>query len=162
MSLNQHNKTIIKNISTNLRVLFMYKCKITPPNIVSLSHNEVFVFGSNLAGIHGKGAARQAHKSFGAVRGVGVGHTGHSYSIPTKNYQLKPLSLDTISWYVNGLYDYAVEHPMLEFLITRIGCGLAGYKDSDIAPLFKDFTQLGNVSLPREWLDLMPQYDNCI
>lgn len=140
----------------------VYLCKTTPNNITSLGHNEVFVFGSNLAGIHGKGAAALAHKKFGAVRGVGVGIQGKSYAIPTKDFQLKPLSLDTISWYVNGFIEFISNHQELEFLVTRVGCGLAGYKDSDIAPLFRDCIHYQNVSLPQEWLDILPQYDNCI
>ena len=140
----------------------MYKCKVTSSHIEYLGHNEIFVFGSNLAGIHGNGAARLAHKKFGAIRGNGVGIQGKSYAIPTKNEQLKPLSLDTISWYVNGFIEYAVNHDNLEFLVTRIGCGLAGYKDTDIAPLFRDCVNLENVSLPQEWLNILPQYDNCV
>lgn len=97
----------------------------------------IFVFGSNLAGIHGAGAAKTAHREHGAVWGEGVGHCGNSYALPTKDSNIKTLPLDPqIRYYVDAFVEYARQHPALEFKVTRVGCGLAGYKDSEIAPLF--------------------------
>lgn len=109
----------------------------------------IFVFGSNLAGRHGKGAALTAKIDFGAEYGVGVGRTGDAYAIPTKGYRLEILALDIIQTHVNTFIDYAREHPELEFFVTRIGCGLAGYKDWQIAPMFYHAPK--NCKLPKEW-----------
>ena len=116
--------------------------------ILSMSINlyntrEVFVFGSNTAGIHGAGAAKEALKH-GAILGVGEGFRGHSYAIPTKSHYVKgnrayvgePLSLRSIYRYVTAFLDFAEEHPEYRFNVTRIGCGLAGFRDEDIAPMF--------------------------
>lgn len=110
---------------------------------------KIFVFGSNLAGRHGKGAALFAKENFGAQTGIGIGRTGMAYAIPTKDAQLKTLPLDVISFHVQHFLHYAQEHLGLEFRVTRIGCGLAGYKDTDIAPMFKDAPK--NCELPVEW-----------
>jgi len=99
---------------------------------------EIFVFGSNLAGRHGKGAALFALQNHGAIYGQGIGHQGNSYAIPTKDHQLKTLPVSEIKTYVNQFIRYARKNPQLQFNVTRIGCGLAGYTDSDIAPLFKN------------------------
>lgn len=96
----------------------------------------IFVFGSNLAGRHGKGAALEARKKHGAVYGVGHGRTGNSYAIPTKDEALNVLPIYEINYYVEDFIKYASGHPHLKFNITRIGCGLAGYSDKEIAPLF--------------------------
>lgn len=109
----------------------------------------IFVFGSNLAGRHGKGAALTALKEHGAIYGVGVGPQGNCYAIPTKDQALKPLGLATIRGFVLDLLQYAKLNPELEFYVTRIGCGLAGYKDSDISPMFKDAPK--NCYLPEGW-----------
>lgn len=98
----------------------------------------IFVFGSNLAGRHGAGAARCAADSHGATWGVGVGPSGHSYAIPTKDAALATLPISEISKYVNEFNRYAAGHPGLQFRVTAIGCGLAGYTPADIAPLFAD------------------------
>lgn len=111
----------------------------------------IFVFGSNLAGRHGAGAAKCARNHYGAEYGVGVGRTGDSYAIPTKDYNIKTLPLDRIQNFVSDFKVYALHHPELEFNVTRIGCGLAGYTDNDIAPMFKDAPS--NVLLPKEWRD---------
>lgn len=111
----------------------------------------IFVFGSNLAGRHGAGAAKCARNHYGAEYGVGVGRTGDSYAIPTKDYSIKTLPLDRIQGFVRDFKVYALHHPELEFNVTRIGCGLAGYTDNDIAPMFKDSPS--NVLLPKEWRD---------
>jgi hypothetical protein len=111
--------------------------------------SNIFVFGSNLAGRHGKGAALFALNNHGAIYGVGVGKQGNSYAIPTKDQYLKTLSLDYIELYVNQFLEYANERRELTFNITRIGCGLAGYKDEEVAPLFTAAPT--NCVLPIEW-----------
>lgn len=111
--------------------------------------NTIFVFGSNLAGRHGKGAALHALKNYGAVYGRGIGRQGNSYAIPTKDAFLRTLSLKEIERYVRDFNAYAAQNPGLKFLVTRIGCGLAGYKDADIAPLFRFAPP--NCQLPEGW-----------
>jgi hypothetical protein len=96
----------------------------------------VFVFGSNEAGIHGAGAAKDAYKNHGAQWGKSYGHYGDSFAIPTKDEDIQTLSLYEIGEYVKGFVRYAKGHHRLKFRVTRIGCGLAGYEDKDIAPLF--------------------------
>lgn len=109
----------------------------------------IFVFGSNLAGRHGKGAALHAREKHGAECGVGVGRTGSSYAIPTKDERLRTLPLTTIALYVEQFLDYAAQHPQLRFEVTRIGCGLAGYQEEDIKPMFVRATE--NCQLPEGW-----------
>lgn len=98
----------------------------------------IFVFGSNLAGIHGAGAARYAHQKLGAKWGVGVGPTGQCYALPTKNHRVQTLTLGSIAQHVDDFLEYAIQHPGVKFKVTRVGCGLAGFKDEEIAPLFAD------------------------
>lgn len=112
--------------------------------------NTIFVFGSNLAGIHGAGAARYAWKHHGAVRGVGVGLQGKSYAIPTRDKNIKTLPLFRIRDYVNQFIDFARANQHLTFQVTRVGCGLAGYDDKDIGPMFREVSE--NVVLPVEWI----------
>lgn len=112
----------------------------------------IFVFGSNLAGRHGKGAALTAYKQHGAVYGQGYGLQGNSFAIPTKDETLKTLSLSRIKKYVDSFISYAKLNPDLKFQVTRIGCGLAGYDDSDIAPMFKHAPD--NCILPVGWRTL--------
>lgn len=109
----------------------------------------IFVFGSNLAGRHGKGAALHARQHYGAVYGVGVGRTGNAYAIPTKDGQLRTLPIPTIAGHVTTFMAYAHAHPELTFEVTRIGCGLAGYSDHQIAPLFRGAPT--NCVLPEGW-----------
>lgn len=109
----------------------------------------IFVFGSNLAGRHGAGAALYAAVNHGAVRGVGEGRTGNSYAIPTKDEHLRTRGLEAIGKSVQAFLRYAREHPELVFDVTRIGCGLAGYQDQDIAPMFCGAPI--NCRLPEEW-----------
>ena len=97
----------------------------------------VFVFGSNLAGRHGKGAALCAVKEHGAVYGRGVGPQGNSYAIPTKDGQLRTLPLDVVRGHVADFLACTRRHPQLAFDVTRVGCGLAGYRDDQIAPMFR-------------------------
>jgi len=120
--------------------------RITPDYITRLEPNEIFVFGSNLAGFHGGGAARIAYEHFGAEWGVGVGPTGKCYAIPTMQG-----GVDTIRPYVDEFIRYAEQHPELTFLVTRIGCGIAGFTDEQIAPLFASAHSLPNVTLPEGW-----------
>lgn len=111
--------------------------------------SSIFVFGSNLAGRHGKGAALAARQIHGAVYGVGVGRTGNAYAIPTKAADLSVLPLEAIAGYVRDFVAYAQENPDLTFEVTRVGCGLAGYADTQIAPLFRDAPP--NCNLPFAW-----------
>jgi hypothetical protein len=110
---------------------------------------KIFVFGSNLAGKHGKGAALYARQHHGAICGQGVGRQGMSYAIPTKDSGLMTLPLWVIHHYVNDFITYAETHEELTFELTRIGCGLAGYKDLDIAPMFKNAPP--NIIKPTGW-----------
>lgn len=109
----------------------------------------VFVFGSNLAGRHGKGAALYAKQHHGAVYGRPVGRQGNAYAIPTKDRNFRTLPLSVIKTYVNTFVQYAVNHPDEEFEVTRIGCGLAGYTDDEIGPMFADAPD--NCHLPEGW-----------
>lgn len=122
--------------------------KYTPEHITSLASNEIFVFGSNLAGRHGGGAAYAAYKKFGAVWGQGVGLFGQSYAIPTMQG-----GIDTIRPYVDEFIQFAKARPELTFYVTRIGCGIAGFRDADIAPLFAAALALPNIILPRTFVD---------
>lgn len=122
--------------------------RYTPERITSLAENEIFVFGSNLAGAHGGGAARLAYNRFGAVWGQGVGLQGQSYAIPTMQG-----GVETIKPYVDEFIRFAKENRHLTFLVTRIGCGIAGFRDEEIAPLFKEALELENVILPKEFVE---------
>ncbi len=113
----------------------------------------IFVFGSNLAGRHGKGAALYARQHYGAIYGQGVGLQGRSYAIPTKDKRIRTLPLERIAIYVRDFLEFAQQHPELHFQVTRIGCGLAGYTDAEIAPLFSDAPP--NCQLPDEWCSLI-------
>ena len=110
---------------------------------------EIFVFGSNLAGRHGKGSALEAVKNHGAIYGKSYGPQGKSFAIPTKDAKLKTLSLESINDFVKGFINYATQHPELTFNIVAIGCGLAGYKPEQIAPMFKNVPF--NCNLPPEF-----------
>lgn len=119
----------------------------------------IFVFGSNLAGRHGKGAALQAKIDFGAEPGVGVGRTGQAYAIPTKGFHLEVLPLNIINKHVADFLSYAKNNPKLEFYVTRVGCGLAGYLDKDIGPMFKKAPK--NCKLPALWEEYRKNGINC-
>jgi hypothetical protein len=114
---------------------------------------EIFVFGSNLAGRHGKGAALFAKKHHGAILGQGRGLQGSSYAIPTKGYDLKTLPLNEISFYVHSFLLFAEANGDMIFNVTAIGCGLAGYSPRDIAPMFKKCP--ANVKLPKEFQEVI-------
>lgn len=128
----------------------VYRRPFVPGKITSLKPNEIFVFGSNLAGSHGGGAALAAWKQFGAVMGQGVGLQGQSYAIPTMQG-----GVETIKPYTDEFIAFAASHPELTFLVTRIGCGIAGFSDSDIAPLFREALPLSNVLLPRSFVKVL-------
>ncbi|MCR4860697.1 MAG: hypothetical protein K5910_08555 [Bacteroidales bacterium] len=119
----------------------------TPERITNLKKDEIFVFGSNLAGMHGGGAAYAAYRFFGAVMGQGVGIQGQSYAIPTMQG-----GVETIRPYVDEFIAFAKTHPELFFYVTRIGCGIAGFRDSQIAPLFREAEALENVCLPESFV----------
>ncbi|MBR4131289.1 MAG: hypothetical protein IKU02_10290 [Bacteroidaceae bacterium] len=114
--------------------------------MTELSQNEIFVFGSNLKGLHSGGAAYTAYRKFGAIMGQGIGLQGQSYAIPTMQG-----GVETIRPYVDEFIQFAKEHPNLTFLVTRIGCGIAGFRDGDISPLFKKAHDIENVVLPQGW-----------
>lgn len=122
----------------------------TPENINSLKPNEVFVFESNLAGHHGGGAARTALKKFGAKMGQDVGLQDQSYAIPTMQG-----GVETIKPYVDDFISFAKAHPELKFYVTRIGCGIAGFKDEEIAPLFQEAFGEDNIILPKSFADII-------
>ena len=126
----------------------MYNREYTSERIIRLEPNEIFVFGSNLAGAHGGGAARIALDCFGAVWGQGVGLQGQSYAIPTMQG-----GVETIKPYVDEFIGFARQHPELKFLVTRIGCGIAGFRDEEIAPLFTVAIEVENVILPKEFVE---------
>lgn len=124
--------------------------KYTPEHITQLGPDEVFVFGSNLAGQHSGGAARTAYEHFGAIWGQGVGIQGQSYAIPTMQG-----GVDTIKPYVDEFIALAREWDQTTFYVTRIGCGIAGFTDQQIAPLFTDALDLYNVRLPKSFVDIL-------
>ena len=124
----------------------MQQKRTTPERITSLQPNEIFVFGSNLRGMHGGGAAYVAYRHFSAIMGQGVGLQGQSYAIPTMQG-----GIDTIRPYVDEFIEFAKQHPTLTFLVTRIGCGIAGFTDEDISPLFEKAHEIDNIVLPPNW-----------
>ena len=122
----------------------------TPERITSLGEDEVFVFGSNLEGNHAGGAARTARRLFGAVMGQGVGMQGQSYAIPTMQG-----GVETIKPYVDEFIALAREWDQTTFYVTRIGCGIAGFRDEEIAPLFAEALELYNVRLPKSFVEVI-------
>lgn len=111
----------------------------------------IFVFGSNLAGRHGKGAAKEALTNWGAIYGQGVGLQGNSYAIPTKGYNLETLPLFNIRNYIGEFIYFARDNQDMLFIVTPVGCGLAGHDPIEIAPMFKEYIP-PNVYLPREFV----------
>jgi hypothetical protein len=130
----------------------------TPENITKLERHQIFVFGSNTAGVHGKGAAKVARDLFGAQKGVAEGPTGKCYAIPTRIYigrdeehwkvRFAPQPLNLIEQSVYRFIEYAEKHPELEFLVTKFGTGYAGYDASEIKPFFQ-YMQCWNIILPE-------------
>ena len=146
-----NGNNIFNNIFNNKKNMEdMKKGRITPRWIDSLKENEIFVFGSNLAGMHGGGAARIARLHFGAVMGKGVGLQGQSYAIPTMQG-----GVETIRPYVDDFIAYAKRHPEKHFLVTPIGCGIAGFEAEDIAPLFEEAKEMKNISLPESFWEVI-------
>ncbi len=135
----------------NYHEMSEFSNRITPEHITSLKSNEIFVFGSNLAGAHAGGAAYLAYQRFGAVMGQGVGLQGQSYAIPTMQGDT-----NTILPYVEEFIIFAKQHPELTFLVTKIGCGIAGFTPAEIAPLFAGAVEVGNIHLPMDfWKELV-------
>ena len=124
----------------------MEQKRVTPERITELAENEVFVFGSNLAGAHGGGAALLAYRKFGAIWGQGVGLQGQSYGIPTMHG-----GVDAIKPYVDEFIEFAKTRPDLTFLVTRVGCGIAGFTNEEISPLFAKAHEVPNIVLPSGW-----------
>ena len=129
-----------------IREEVMEQKRTTPEFITELQPNEIFVFGSNLKGMHGGGAAYIAYRKFGAIMGQGVGLQGQSYGIPTMQG-----GVDTIKPYVDEFIEFAKKNKNLTFLVTRIGCGIAGFTDDEISPLFEKAHDVENIVLPPGW-----------
>lgn len=124
--------------------------RISSNYITTLQPNEIFVFGSNLAGMHGGGAARLAYQKFGAIWGQGIGLQGQSYAIPTMQG-----GVETIKPYVDEFIEFARQHPQFKFLVTEIGCGIAGFTPTEIAPLFEQAKEVGNIYLPERFWNVL-------
>ena len=129
--------------------------KFTPDRIESLSFNEIFVFGSNLEGHHNGGAAKVALNKFGAIYGQGVGLQGKCYALPTMHG-----GIDEIAPYVNDFIDFTIKHRDRYYYVTRIGCGIAGFKDEQIAPLFARALNLHHVFLPKSFVNFIHNSQN--
>ena len=123
--------------------------RIASDRISDLGENEIFVFGSNIQGAHGGGAAWYAHKKFGAEWGVGEGLTGRTYALPTMEGDA------SLKKAVEHFIGCAKAHPELTFLVTAVGCGIAGYTPAEVAPLFREATTLENVYLPQVFWEVM-------
>lgn len=126
--------------------------RYTPDFITHLNNGEIFVFGSNLRGVHGGGAARVAYERFGAILGQGVGMQGQSYGIPTMHG-----GVDAIKPYVDEFIEFAKNHTEYTFLVTKIGCGIAGFKEEEIAHLFADAVSVDNIVLPESFVMFLNQ-----
>lgn len=120
--------------------------RVSPNFITDLEENEIFVFGSNLEGEHRGGAAKIAHNKFGAIWGQGVGLQGRTYGIPTMHG-----GVNEIKPYVDEFIDFAIANPTLTFLVTRVGCGIAGFSDEEMAPLFRRAELVENIWLPESF-----------
>lgn len=134
--------------------------RYTPGNITELADGEIFVFGSNLEGVHGKGAAKLAKMRFGAKNGQGEGFMGRSYGIPTRyilRKKFQTLGLREIDEYVMNFVEFAESRPDLTFLVTEIGCGLAGHNIEDIALIFLGTALPSNIILPKAFYDNDPR-----
>lgn len=122
---------------------------------------KVFVFGSNTKGWHGKGAAKCAHSDYGAQWGIGEGLTGDSYAIPTKDDKLEPRHILDIAASIKKFLKFARKHPEIEFKVTRVGCGYAGFTSEQIAPLFIGCPE--NCYFDPEWYRFgLPTWRDCI
>ena len=133
-----------------MQIYLLMNNVFTPDFITELKPNEIFVFGSNLAGMHGGGAAHVAMERFGAIWGQGVGLQGQSYAIPTMQG-----GVETIKPYVDEFISFAKSHPEYTFFVTRIGCGIAGFTVDQIAPLFSQALDVPNIILPEDFVQFM-------
>lgn len=131
--------------------------RTTLNNITTLAEDEIFVFGSNLAGRHGAGAAGLAWEKFGAIKFQGEGLQGQSYALPTKDHKIETLPLTQIQTSVDSFVYTASLYPEKKFLVTEVGCGLAGFTPAQIAPLFKKAAELENVWLPQRFWDVLQE-----
>lgn len=113
--------------------------------------NSLFVFGSNLAGRHGSGSARAAYDHYGAAMGVFNGHTGDAYAIPTVDTAIQPLPIEVIGMYIDELHQFAKIYPNFNLFVTRLGCGIAGFTDEEVARQFANVSWTGNFDFPIEW-----------
>lgn len=131
-----------------------YNREFTPSKIEVLKPNEIFVFGSNESGTHGAGAARFAWDKLDAIPSMGFGATMHTFAIPTKNWDIQTLPLDVIQFYINRFIEYAksFEETKYKFLVTEIGCGLAGYTSKEIGPMFKAAENINCIILPEKFV----------
>lgn len=120
-----------------------------------MTHKNIFTFGSNLRGAHGKGSALEAKNKWGAKTGVGIGIQGSSYAIPTKDENLKVLPIEEIKKYVDEFTKFAEANPDMKFSVVKIGTGLAGYSNEEMAPLFTEARKLQNVNLDPEWNEII-------
>lgn len=126
--------------------------KFTPENITELAPNEIFVFGSNSEGQHAGGAAYFAMDRFGAKWGIGEGLVGNTYALPTMDDLSNP---DSIKPHADKFIEFAKAHPEYTFLVTKVGCGIAGFTIEEVAPYFKGALALANVVLPKEFVDAL-------
>lgn len=133
--------------------------KASPPWIKHLEKNQIFVFGSNEAGIHGAGAAKMAVNKWGARDGQGFGPSGSTFAIPTKDWNINILPKLAITLYINRFIRYAETKSLTQFLVTEIGCGLAGYKPIDIAPMFESCMDMENIKLPMNFIEILIEED---
>ena len=142
----EQNNARIDSAESRMKKAKGQQKRTTPEFFTELQPDEIFVFGSNLKGMHGGGAAYIAYRKFGAIMGQGVGLQGQSYAIPTMQG-----GVETIRPYVDEFIQFAKEHQELTFLVTRIGCGIAGFTDEEIAPLFEQAHDVENIVLPPNW-----------
>lgn len=131
--------------------------RTTPEYITNLREGEIFVFGSNEAGVHGAGAAKMAMQ-WGAEMGQGFGEYGRTFAIPTKDKNIETLDLKEIAWYIKQFIDSAEREPKKMYLVTQIGCGFAGYTPEDIAPLFYDALKIENIYFPESFWKILSKY----
>ncbi len=125
--------------------------KYTPENITELKPNEVFVFGSNLAGNHAGGAARVAVEKFGAIMGVREGIQGQSYAIPTLDEDFRKVSIEALHYHIRAFSGFAKEHPNLTFYLTKVGLGIAGYTIEEMRDAIEGIEFSDNVIIPKEF-----------
>jgi hypothetical protein len=137
-------------VGTHIEEITTIMARISPRWITSLAEDEIFVFGSNLEGMHGGGAALLAYERFGAVWGQGTGLQGSSYGIPTMHG-----GIDAIAPYVDEFIAFAREHRELDFLVTEIGCGIAGFTAEEMAPLFRAALEVNNIYLPARFIEVL-------